>query len=246
MRLSHGIAAIVLASAGVTANAAELSATVTATTDYDFRGITQTAQDPAIQGSIDLATDPGFYAGVWASNVDFGPGDPNVEIDYYAGWGGGETITWDLGVVYYTYVSASDLNYPEYYGSLGWRWFEVKAWYGSDYAGLDGKNERYFEGNATYELPANFGLVGHIGYSNGSGIKEAYGQSSYYDWSVGVTYTWSHFDMSLKWVDGEDLKTFQNGTCDPVTGKCSDVGSTEARAIFQVSTTFPWKKEGEE
>ena len=78
MRLSHGIAAIVLASAGVTANAAELSATVTATTDYDFRGITQTAQDPAIQGSVDLATDPGFYAGVWASNVDFGPGDPNV------------------------------------------------------------------------------------------------------------------------------------------------------------------------
>ena len=75
MRLSHGIAAIVLARAGVTANAAELSATVTATTDYDFRGITQTAQDPAIQGSIDLATDPGFYAGVWASNVDFGPGD---------------------------------------------------------------------------------------------------------------------------------------------------------------------------
>ena len=110
----------------------------------------------------------------------------------------------------------------------------------------DGKNERSFEGNATYELPANFGLVGHIGYSNGSGIKEVYGQSSYYDWSVGVTYTWSHFDMSLKWVDGEDLKTFQNGTCDPVTGKCSDVGSTEARAIFQISTTFPWKKEGEE
>ena len=210
------------------------------------RAVEQLSQDPAIQGSVDLATDPGFYAGVWASNVDFGPGDPNVEVDYYAGWGGGEEITWDLGIVYYTYVSASDLNYPEYYGSLGWRWLEVKAWYGSDYGGLDGKNEHYYEFNGTYELPANFGLVGHIGYSNGDGIKTAYGQSSYYDWAVGVTYTWSHFDMSLKWVDGEDLKTLQDGTCDPFTGKCSDVGSSEARAIFQISTTFPWKKEGEE
>jgi len=246
MRLSHGIAAILLATAGAAANAGEFSATVTATTDYDFRGITQTAQDPAIQGSIDFAADSGFYAGVWASNVDFGSGDPNVEIDYFAGWGGGEDITWDAGIVYYTYAGAGDLNYPEAYFGLGWKWFEAKAWYGWDYGGLDGKSEHYYEGNVTYELPANFGLVGHMGYSNGDGIKTAYGQGSYYDWAVGVTYTWSHFDMALKWVDGEDLKTLQNGTCDPFTGKCSDVGSSEARAIFTVSTTFPWKKDGEE
>ncbi|MFO1408385.1 MAG: TorF family putative porin [Steroidobacteraceae bacterium] len=235
MKLSHGMAAIVLAGAGATANAGEFSATVTGVTDYDFRGVTQTAQGPALQGSLDFAADTGFYAGVWASNVDWGPGDPNLEVDVYGGWGGGEDVTWDLGLVYYTYSGAGSSNYPEAYASLGWKWFEAKAWYAWDYAGIDGKNEHYYEGNATYELPANFGLVGHIGYSNGDGIKAAFGQSSYYDWSVGVTYTWGHFDMSLKWVDGDDLKTYQQTK--------NDIFSSEARAIFQVSTTFPWKKD---
>lgn len=239
MKLSKGFAALALLAAATTANAADFSATITGTTDYDFRGVTQTAQDPAIQGSVDLSTDPGFYAGVWASNIDWGKGDPNVEIDYYAGWGGGENITWDLGVYYYTYASASSSNYTEYYGGLGWKYFGAKVWYAPDYGGLKG-NERYFEGNVEYPLPAGFGLTGHMGYTNGNGWQEAYGQGSSMDWSVGVTYSWNHIDMSLKWVDGSDLKTQDHGTCDPITGKCTDVFSSEARAIFTISTTFPW------
>ncbi|MEJ2521643.1 MAG: TorF family putative porin, partial [Gammaproteobacteria bacterium] len=53
------------------AAAAGVSATVTATTDYVFRGITQSAEDPALQGSLDYEADSGFYVGAWASNVDF-------------------------------------------------------------------------------------------------------------------------------------------------------------------------------
>ncbi len=165
MKLTKGFAALALLAAGTTANAAELSATITGTTDYDFRGVTQTAQDPAIQGSVDFAADNGLYAGVWASNIDWGNGDPNVEIDYYGGWAGGEDITWDLGVAYYTYLGASSSNYAEYYAGLGWSYFETKVWYAPGYAGLSGKNERYFEGNVSYPLPANFGLTAHIGYS---------------------------------------------------------------------------------
>lgn len=237
MKLIHGISAVVLVTAGAAAQAADFSATVTGVTDYDFRGVTQTAQGPALQGSLDFATDIGFYAGIWGSNVDWGPGDPNLEIDYIAGWGGGEDITWDLGMVYYTYLGASESNYSEFYGGVGWRWFEVKAWYSGDYAGDNSKNGRYFEGNVAYELPANFGLVGHIGYSNGSGIGASFGQTSYYDWSVGVTYTWKRLDMSLKWVDGEDLRTVRDTP--------DDIFSSEARAIFQISTTFPWKDDEE-
>lgn len=243
MKLTKGFAALALLAAGTTANAADFSATITGTTDYDFRGVTQSAQDPAIQGSLDFAADNGLYAGVWASNIDWGSGDPNVEIDYYGGWAGGEDITWDLGVAYYTYLGASSSNYAEYYAGLGWSYFETKVWYAPGYAGYSGKNERYFEGNVSYPLPANFGLTAHIGYSNGSGIKESFGQSSYMDWSAGVTYSWKHIDMSLRWVDGSDMKPYDNGTCDPDTGKCTDVFSSEARAIFTISTTFPWKDE---
>jgi uncharacterized protein (TIGR02001 family) len=235
MKLTHGLMAIALLAAAAAANAGEFSATVTATTDYDFRGITQTAQGPALQGSVDFAADAGFYAGIWASNVDFGHGDPNLEVDYYAGWGGGEDITWDAGITYYTYVNSGSSNYPEAHLGFGWKYFDAKAWYSWDYAGYDGKNERYFEGNVTYPLPANFGLTGHVGYSNGSGIAYSDGQSSYMDWSAGVTYSWNHIDMALKWVDGSDMKTLNN-THD-------DIFSSDARAIFQVSTTFPWKDE---
>jgi uncharacterized protein (TIGR02001 family) len=235
MKLSQGLVAAALLSAGIAAHAVDLSATLTATTDYDFRGITQSAQNPAAQGSIDLSTDAGFYAGVWGSNIDFGNGDPNVEVDYYAGWSGGEDVTWDVGINYYTYVNQGSWNYPEYYASVGYKWFEAKAWYGTNYGGVSGKDEHYYEGNVDYPLPYGLGFTAHAGYSNGNGIRYAYGQSSYMDWAAGLTYSWEHFDMSLRWVDGSDLKTLNN-THD-------DISSSDGRVIFQVSTTFPWKDE---
>jgi uncharacterized protein (TIGR02001 family) len=234
MKLTKGFAALALLSIASVASAAEFSATITGTTDYDFRGVTQTAQNPAIQGSVDFAADSGFYAGIWSSNVDFGKGDPNVEVDYYGGWGGGEDVTWDTGIVYYTYVSASEFNYPEVYFGLGWKYFDAKYWYGWNYGGSPG-NERYIEGNVTYPLPADFALTGHMGYTNGGGFADAYGQGSYMDWSAGLTYSWKHLDMSLKWVDGSDLKT-ANNTKD-------NISSSDGRAIFTISTTFPWSDE---
>jgi uncharacterized protein (TIGR02001 family) len=230
MKLTHGVAAVVLL-ATATAAHAEFSGTVTATTDYDWRGVTQSAQDPAIQGSIDWSMDMGLYAGAWASNVDFGSGDPNVEVDLYVGWSGGDTLTWDVGGVYYTYPGESDFNFPELYASLGWEFLEGKISYSWDFAGTS-ETAFYYEANLDYGLPANFGVIGHIGYSDGDGISAAYGQDNYMDWALGISYTWSHFDFSLKWVDGEDLKTLRDTP--------DDISSSEARAIFTVSTTFPW------
>jgi len=65
------LAALVLLASASIAHA-QFSGTVTAVSDYDFRGITQSAQDPAIQGSIDWAAESGLYLGAWASNIDFG------------------------------------------------------------------------------------------------------------------------------------------------------------------------------
>jgi uncharacterized protein (TIGR02001 family) len=235
MKLTQGMAALVLLTSAAVAHA-EFSSTVTATTDYDWRGVTQTAHNPALQGSLDYASDMGFHAGAWASNVDFGGGDPNIEIDLYAGWGGGETFPWDVGIVYYTYTGESSFNFPEIYGSLGWEWITGKISYSWDFAGTS-ETAFYYEGNVDYPLPANFSLLGHLGYSDGDGIEAAYGQDNYMDWSAGIGYTWGHFDFALKWVDGEDLETLR--------GTPHDISSTDARAIFSVSTTFPWTKEGE-
>src|SRR5262245_17315095 len=78
-------AAALLALAG-TANAG-VSSTITATNDYDFRGITQSAKDFAIQASLDYAHDSGWYIGAWASTIDWGDSfDSDVEVDLYTGF----------------------------------------------------------------------------------------------------------------------------------------------------------------
>lgn len=232
MRLSHGLAALALIAAASVAHA-DLSGTVTAISDYDFRGVTQTAQDPALQGSVDWAADSGLYLGAWASNVDFGDAfDADVEVDFYGGFTGGEDVTWDLGVIYYSYPGESDANWIELYGSVAYSFLKGKIWYTDEYAGFDHGSALYYDASASWELPANLGLNAHIGYSDGDGIDDAYGDS-YTDWSVGVTYALGNFTLGLKWVDGSDLEALD--------GTPGDIASSEARAIFSVSTTFPWE-----
>src|SRR5262245_18896897 len=84
-----------------------LSANVALTTDYIFRGFSQTAEGPAIQGGFD-ATCGLFYAGVWASSLDWGVVERRgvddtwayLEIDSYAGIKGKHGhLAWDFGVI---------------------------------------------------------------------------------------------------------------------------------------------------
>lgn len=234
MKLSHGLAAVGLTFAAATASA-ELTGTVTAVSDYNFRGISLSANDPALQGSIDYAHDSGFYAGAWASNIDYGDDvDGDVEVDLYLGLGGGveDGLGWDIGAVYYLYPGADDIeDYPEFYAGITYGAFELKQWYTYDYGGTD-DNAFYTEANASFELPANFGLNLHVGYNYGDAFEDA----EYVDYSVGVSYTLGHFDLGLAYVDTDlsrgDL-LFSDG----------DVFKSDGRAIFSISTTFPWSAE---
>ena len=70
------LATALLAFAG--AAQAELTVTPAVVSDYDFRGISQTAKSPALQLGLNYATESGLYVGAWGSNLDFGSGDPKV------------------------------------------------------------------------------------------------------------------------------------------------------------------------
>ena len=236
MKLTQGVAAALLLASGAVAHA-EVTGTITAVSDYDFRGISLSATDPALQGSIDWAGESGWYLGAWASNIDYGKGvDGDLEIDLYGGYAG-ETeggFGYDVGLVYYTYPGADDISdYPELYVGLSYGWFEFKQWYTNDYGGTS-DDGWYTEGNANFELPAGFGLGLHAGYNYG----DAFDKTEYMDYSIGVTYTLGHFDLGLKWVDNDLGKGDYLYTRD-------DVFNSEGRAIFSVSTTFPWSS-GEE
>jgi hypothetical protein len=59
-----------------------VSANVGYTTDYVFRGISQSNEDAAVQGGVDFACGR-FYIGTWGSSIAFGNG---TEIDVYGGY----------------------------------------------------------------------------------------------------------------------------------------------------------------
>jgi uncharacterized protein (TIGR02001 family) len=229
------LAGALLAVAG--AAHADFSVTPTITSDYDFRGFTQTGKDPAFQLSANYTNPTGFYAGIWGSNVDFGPGKPNVELDYSAGFTGGDakdSVGFDVGAVYYTYVNAGSLNYLEIYGGITHGWFGAKLWYSPDFGGSStagNTSAEYLEANGTFPLPMDFSALAHIGYSFGDYWSPG---GKYIDWSVGVAKSFGNFATTLKYIDGSDFSDAHTP---------GHIFESRPKVVFAISTTLPWKSE---
>jgi len=112
--------------------AADASGTAALTTDYVWRGTSQSNEDPAVQAGFKLAADNGAYAQVWGSSVEFAPETrASSEIDLVAGWSGalGDTLALDVNVTHYLYPSTTvDLDWTEANATLTWRthyWLQV-------------------------------------------------------------------------------------------------------------------------
>jgi len=183
-----------------------LAANVALTTDYVFRGQSQTDQQPAIQGGFEAYYLP-LYAGVWASNVNFGGADSNsdgiadsavadIELDWYGGirhaLGGVEA---DLGVIYYNYPNAADrvaeLDYWELKAGLAGPLIAgleagLTVFYAWDYTGQVGENW-VFEGTLKKSL-ARLGpfapvLSGLLARNEGD---QSAGGLDYWYWNAGL------------------------------------------------------------
>ena len=145
---THIFTVAIVAALYSSASFADWSANISAVSDYTFNGVSQTQNDPALQGGVDKAFDNGTYAGTWASNVDFG-GDTNLEWDFYVGRYQllTETVSLDYGIAYYSYHGgddSSDGNYPEVYTKFGYASdygsSELNFWYTWDYFGTGAKH----------------------------------------------------------------------------------------------------------
>lgn len=175
----------------------KISANVALTSDYIFRGISQTGHGAAVQGGFDV-TNGWLYAGAWASNVDFGAAVPNadLELDLYGGVRPviGAT-TFDLGFIYYKYPDAKDsynLDYYEFYGGVSQDFHFVqlgaKIFYTPDNT-FDTKSAWYYEANGVVPIPVHVSLVkeaaliGHIGHYKFSNNSAA--GPDYTDWRIG-------------------------------------------------------------
>ena len=184
---------------------AEISGEIGVTNDYRFRGVSQTAGDPAIQGSLDYSHDSGFFAGAWASNVDFDEPDysgPAIELDLYAGYAGeiNDDLTYDVTLYRYNYLSDSDLNYFEVTAGMDFSGFRVAYWYTNDYGGSD-LAMQYIETNYSYPFAENWSLDLHVGYNFGEATDlDNDGYDTYIDYSFGVSTEISSVSLSLAWL----------------------------------------------
>ena len=218
-----GLAVTMMAASSLT-TAQEFEANVALTSDYTFRGVSQTDEKPAIQGGFDLGFESGLYVGTWSSNVNFGDGT-SQELDLYAGYAFdiSDSVSLDLGAIYYIYPNEGDaLNYWEFtlgasIGDLG-----LGLVYSPEYFGDGGPDAFILSADYSFPLGENFGLDFHVGYSDADEDNFFGTDNSYVDYSVGVSTSLLALDWSLAWV-GTDLDE-----CDA----CDD------RAVLTASKSF--------
>jgi uncharacterized protein (TIGR02001 family) len=201
---------IALASIG-TATAAEVSGNVAISSDYRFRGISQSDTNPAISGGFDVAAESGLYAGTWMSSVDFNDGGASTEWDIYAGFGGDltEDLSYDVNVFYFLYPSDNsdpDLDYFEYAGSLSYGAGTVGVVYSNDFFAETGTYFYPF-GDYSFALPGEASLDLHLGLnmfqdSEGEFVAaDGDTEDQYLDWSIGVSKSMFGLDWSVSYVD---------------------------------------------
>jgi uncharacterized protein (TIGR02001 family) len=181
--------------------------------DYRFRGISRSDEDPAVQANVTLSHDSGFYAGTRATSLNgldnFRLRDPqlddlgDIEFDIYAGYGRdlGGGLTLDAGLMYYAFSGAEGrANYAEPYASLSYLLGPVEATAGAKYApsqdGIGNEAMLYLFGEVEAGIPFTpLKLRAHAGRQDWGD----YGR--YTNWSVGGSYTLGPAEFGLRYVD---------------------------------------------
>ena len=205
-----------------------LSANVAMTTNYMFRGVSQTDNGPAIQGGFDYEYTPyGLYAGVWGSNVSSeGYAGASMELDLYVGWKPTwDKLSFDIGYLRYQYPGTDfddnntneyklGLSYETEYFTPGFTVSYSDDWYGTG-------DSWYYDLSVDIPLPYEFTLSGHYGWNR-------FDDSSvnYEDYKVALSREFFGFGTELAWVDRTDTD---------LCGAPFQCGST---AVFTVSKSF--------
>lgn len=209
LAVAGALAAPLMASAADPVPTHSFSYNVGLTSNYLFRGISQTHGGPAIQGGVDYTHSSGLYAGVWASNITWVKqyhDSGSLEMDFYGGFKNAinDDWTYDIGLIRYQYPNnggstagktvfsqLANPNTTEVYGAIGWKWFTVKyshaisenfiGWVPNNAAGnLPNKDSK---GSNYLELNAAYDLGDGWGISGHVGHQKVHGVN---DWATGT------------------------------------------------------------
>ena len=232
--LGAALAAALAVPAQAGDNQIALSATTVFTTDYIFRGVSNSDENPAVQPEFDL-TYGMFYAGIWGSNSSLTPDD--VEIDYYAGitpkWG---PITFNIAGLYYSFPGATSLDYFELktgatYTKGAWTLGVVNYWspdnfgLGVDSDAIEGAVAYAFSGKIfNFFSPSISGLIGYQAYED---IVPDY---TY--WNAGLTLGFmEHWSADVRYFDTD----YSEAECFIQSG---GFGNCDARVVGTIKAVY--------
>jgi uncharacterized protein (TIGR02001 family) len=201
-----------LTTAAYADNKLTLSGSASFTTNYEFRGVSNSSNDPAVQPEIDLGYGM-FWAYMWGSNTAFGD---NIEIDYGAGispkWG---DWTLTVGGLAYTFPGADpEIDYFELKTAVAWGhgpWAISLNNYWSPDNFQAGTQSDALEGDVGYTFsrkiwnfftPSISGAIGAQMYEHENIIP------SYLYWNAGLTLGFmDHWSVDVRYWDTDYSKT---------------------------------------
>lgn len=173
-----------------------------ATSEYMFRGISQTDDHPAIQAGAGYSWSNGLYIGTWASNVDFGD-DTDVEVDTFVGWHGDlrDSVNLDVQLVRYNYVGEPDgvdYAYNELIGKLTFdENYSVTLGYTNDYLNSD-TDSIYTAVGGSWEVGKGVSLTAGLGYTTVD--NDISTEDGYLDYSIGVNRDFGPVNIGLGYI----------------------------------------------
>ena len=186
-------AAATIAQAAPATPAYTTSGNVAISSDYVFRGLSQTAGKTAVSAGYDVSHSSGLSAGIWASNVSSALG--SLEIDLYAAYGfkvGAVDVS--VGYINYTYNTAAnggEANVSATYAGLN---LKVSK-------GVNGTlSDYYYEANYSYDIAQIKGLNLGLHYGNDRASKKD-------DYAIALNYPVLGFTGSVSYSDIEKGKS---------------------------------------
>jgi uncharacterized protein (TIGR02001 family) len=201
-----------LMATGISYAQAQVSGNLGLTSDYRFRGISQTQNGPAVQGGIDYAHSSGLYIGNWNSSVSsqLYTNGAGVESDLYAGWKKDiyKGLTVDVGSYNYFYPNATNgsspnFNTQELFAGLGYGPVAVKfSQSTSNYFGLQNSTgTQYYQADVNQSFAPlsaklkDLSFVAHYGHT----AVANHSNLDYNDINLGLVYNLKGWALAAKY-----------------------------------------------
>jgi uncharacterized protein (TIGR02001 family) len=206
-----------------------LATKVSIYSEYEFRGISQTSEKPAVQLNVDYTHKSGFYLGTFLTNIKWLKDTAdvngfstkaNIEWDIFGGYRFEpiKDVTVDVGYLRYEYPRSKEFNpkpnTDEVY--LGATWGPLNAKYSyafSDAFGfVDSKGSDFIEANLAYPITEKITITGHVGHQrykkNEAFSYTVYKLGAVYDFgggfNVGAYYKGTDAEGALYTYKGKD------------------------------------------